>query len=244
MRRFVPKILMAVTSASLVVAVAGFVAQPAGATAPVTLALGITGSNPVVVGTPVTVTGALAGGTPPFTTGSISLVLSTNANCSDPVATMQYPANPGTLGDATYDLAPTYTPEAPGPYYADGFFYGYDPSLVVANAPCQEIFAAVNQFPTTLSTSDSIALRMKSATITYSATLTNQTTGQGIGGQTISFNGSGSLPSCSGTTGGTGVATCTVVVAPWERALSRSPRYTATFAGTGEYDPSSATGHV
>jgi alpha-tubulin suppressor-like RCC1 family protein len=74
--------------------------------------------------------------------------------------------------------------------------------------------------------------------VSYSATLTAQPNGTPVIGKAISFVSGGGGQSCSAITDSNGVATCTVNV-----SVTFS-KYTATFAGSGLYLPSSDTAAV
>ena len=80
--------------------------------------------------------------------------------------------------------------------------------------------------------------------IVFHASLTSQTTGQGVGGQMITFSLNGpNRASCTSTTGSSGFATCNVVVRPlW--AVSAIHSFTASYGGSAIYQASSATGTV
>jgi Bacterial Ig-like domain (group 3) len=71
--------------------------------------------------------------------------------------------------------------------------------------------------------------------VTLTATLTNTATNAGISGETVSF-GFGA-ESCSGTTDGNGVASCTVT--PTDSVAGSPYPITASFAGDTDYKPSS-----
>jgi len=71
------------------------------------------------------------------------------------------------------------------------------------------------------------------------ATLHSLPAGQPVAGQTVSFTLAGR--SCSATTNATGTASCGVSVVA---ALLGLSGYTATYAGSANYDPSSANGRV
>jgi hypothetical protein len=77
--------------------------------------------------------------------------------------------------------------------------------------------------------------------VTFSATLTSINTGAGIPAQAVVFSWNGGT--CTGTTNANGVGTCTVNVLNILELLA-PPTYSASFAGTEEYGPSSATGNV
>jgi hypothetical protein len=73
--------------------------------------------------------------------------------------------------------------------------------------------------------------------VTFHAALTNETTGQGISGQTVSF--SSAWGSCSSTTNSHGVAGCSVSVSL--ALVEDNPSFTATYSGNANYAASSVT---
>jgi hypothetical protein len=77
--------------------------------------------------------------------------------------------------------------------------------------------------------------------VTFSATLTSINTGNGIPGQSVVFSWNGGT--CTGTTNANGVGTCTANVLNIV-GLTLQPTYSATYAGLGDYENSSATGTV
>jgi hypothetical protein len=101
----------------------------------------------------------------------------------------------------------------------------------VTKAPTQVVAAPVSLLGSLL------ALK-----VTFSATVTSQTTGKGVSGQTVSF-ADGKLVSCSATTNTSGAASCSVSAFAI-LALLLSPSYSASYAGGTDYVASSATGKV
>ncbi len=94
--------------------------------------------------------------------------------------------------------------------------------------------------PTALSASPQLVLLGSPAGIglrKFSATLTSE--GQPVEGQTVSFT-VGSLHLCTATTSQTGVAECEAGIAP-EIVVILANHYTATYAGTTDYQPATAT---
>ena len=77
--------------------------------------------------------------------------------------------------------------------------------------------------------------------VTFSATLTSINTGAGIPAQAVVFSWNGGT--CTGTTNANGVGTCTANVLNIV-GLTLQPTYSATYAGLGDYENSSATGTV
>jgi hypothetical protein len=103
--------------------------------------------------------------------------------------------------------------------------------ISVAKAPVTVVAAPV-----------SIVRSILTVSVTFSATLTSQTTGKGISGQVVTFS-DGPLATCSGTTNASGVATCTVSVLAVV-ALLFSPSFSAAYAGGTDYVASTTTGKV
>jgi hypothetical protein len=78
--------------------------------------------------------------------------------------------------------------------------------------------------------------------VTFSATVTSQTTGKGVSGQIVTFS-DGPLATCVAATNANGVATCTDSVLA-ALALLLSPSYSASWPGDADYDAASRTGKV
>jgi hypothetical protein len=111
----------------------------------------------------------------------------------------------------------------PAPQVQQGFSVGKASTTLVAN-------------PVGMVTS------LLSLSVTFSGTLTSQTTGKGIAGQSVTF-ADGPLATCSATTNGSGVATCSSSVLATV-ALLLSTSYSANYAGDTDYLASRATGTV
>jgi hypothetical protein len=138
------------------------------------------------------------------------------------------------LNQHSPDTAVLTTKALPGGTFSIQAVYGGStPDLGSTSAVLTQ---TVNPVATTLTAKAGVNNGLKGTT-TLSATLKNATTGVGISGQTITFTFNGKL-FCSGVTNSTGVATCSHAL------LISSSNYTATFAGTADYKPSSGSARI
>jgi hypothetical protein len=153
------------------------------------------------------------------------------------------------------------TPQSPGitvtnagTYYW-GASYPGDADNNAVTSSCSSEQITVGKAATSITTHATVVRQGGLAGIvTFSATLTSQVTGHGLGGQTITFRlsgpfafilniGFGSGSSCTGTTNSSGVASCTLSTVDLG-VLILTPTYTAAFAGSTDYLATSATGKI
>lgn len=105
------------------------------------------------------------------------------------------------------------------------------------------VLVSVNPAPTKMAASSAVA-HLEGADLygfSLSATMTREDTGAPVPGEQVKFS-AGASPLCTATTDAYGVATCDALAdAP---AVLANQGYTAAFAGTADYEPSSANAGV
>jgi uncharacterized repeat protein (TIGR01451 family) len=211
--------------------------------------------NDLTAGNSVTITAAAG-----TSTGTVVVGSFTDSNSTAPVSTFTATIDwgdgtsttsgtivqPGGVGTA-FEVTGSHTYEVGGTYTLSIGVTGDGSATLSATAD-------VSKAATTITTHSTIVVHVQVATVTFRATLTSETTGHGIQGQTITFAlngplailfnaGLGSGSSCVGTTNGIGVATCTLSDMDLG-LLIFTPSYTAAFGGSTGYLASQANGLI
>jgi len=160
-----------------------------------------------------------------------------------------------TSGDGTSFSATSTSPDCIVSPAGVVSFVGVGPCTLTASVAATSNYAEgtgtpqtfnIAAAPTTLTAAPVSLIRsVATISVTFSATLTSQVTGGGVGGQPVTFSWNTGNATCTATTTATGVATCTVSVLNVV-GLVLCPTYTATFAppAGSDYLTSTATGTV